>query len=133
MNAEQSTYEQVITGGEPVPEQCGDGGRGSLLTPDYWVQSDRMRRTQRSKRWRKFQRRAMLEQRFAGLSTMQCTFGSKFTWLAQVALTGSAYNPTTNQGGINKFAAKRLASASTLAERSRYCLSLSRYCARSGW
>ncbi len=38
----------------------------------------------------------------AGLDSLVATIGSKFSWQAQVNLTGANYNPTSNQGSIVK-------------------------------
>ena len=58
----------------------------------------------KSKKWRKFQRRAKVaaRMRFTGFSSLTGSMGGTFVWSAQVNLTGSAYNPSTNSSSINK-------------------------------
>lgn len=55
----------------------------------------------KNKSFRKLQRKAM-RYRFAGFSTLTGSMATSFSWNAQVALTGSAYNPSINSSSINK-------------------------------
>lgn len=55
----------------------------------------------RTKRWRKFKRRA-LTLRYIGFSTLTGTMSTGFSWNAQSALTGVNYSPTQNASTINK-------------------------------
>lgn len=77
--------------------------RGQLMMLDPAVlDAGGMPHQNRSKSWRKFQRKAMVHRRFAGFSSLAGSMATTFNWNAQVNLTGSAYNPSTNASAINK-------------------------------
>ncbi len=81
---EHSRGELLLT--DPATTDCG------TLPPHRMTRS-----------WRKFKRKAAwLRRRFAGFSSLTGQMATTFAWNAQVALTGSAYNPTINSSNINK-------------------------------
>jgi hypothetical protein len=77
--------------------------RGQLMMLDPAIMdAGGMPLQRQSKSWRKFQRKAMVHRRFAGFSSLSGSMATSFNWNAQVNLTGSAYNPSTNASAINK-------------------------------
>ncbi len=81
----------------------GENDRSKVMLTDPAVlDCGAMPRLKESKSWRKFKRKALYKGRMAGFSSLTASIGSKFSWLAQQNLTGSNYNPTTNQGAILK-------------------------------
>lgn len=81
----------------------GENDRSKLMLTDPAITDcDALPRLKCSKSWLKFKRKALYKGRMTGFSSLTASIGSKFSWLAANNLTGSNYNPTTNQGTILK-------------------------------
>lgn len=78
-----------------------DHSRGQLMMVDPAILDAGGTPPRFSKSWRKFQHRAMVARRFAGLSMLSGSMSTSFNWNAQMNLTGAAYNPSINSGTIN--------------------------------
>jgi hypothetical protein len=90
----------------PLTDAAYEGGREKLTLSDPAEFAAEGRQTilstfQRTKRWRKFTRKARVA-RFLGLSSLTGSMGTTFSWNAQVSLTGIAYAPSVNSSSINK-------------------------------